>query len=155
MGFFSAPLFDRMLGAELSLLHRKRGGLELLLIDLKPEAVSVKLIREILKSGGPRLALCRREAGVLAIYKRDSITVNATMAAVLSAVLSTGAVRATGWVSIVDDGMPRVSHDVVLRLAGFALEQSRSGDVGRTERFVLGRAPAGIETAIAGSPGSR
>ncbi len=152
IGFFSAPLFDRMLGAELSLLHRKRGGLELVLVDLDPVAMSGELIREIVKRGGPRLAVCRRDAGVLAIYKRDSVTVDATIAAVLSTVLSTGAVRATGRVSILDDGMPPVSHDVVLRLAGFALEQSRCGDAGRVERFVLGRGPAPVQAAVADLP---
>lgn len=151
-GFFSAPLFDRMLGAELSLLHRKRGGLEMLLIELEPRALSLELIQQILKSGGPRLAVCCRETGVLAIYKRDSVTVEASISAVLSTVLSTGAVRATGGVSIVDDGMPPVTHDIVLRLAGFALEQARCSDVGRAERFVLGRGPARVRGVVAHAP---
>jgi CheY-like chemotaxis protein len=149
--FFSAQLFERMLGAELSLLHRNRGQLELLLVDLEPEAVSLELSREILKSGGPRLALCRREMGVLAIYKRDSITVEPTIAAVLSTLQSSGAMRASGSVSIVDDGMPPVPEDVVLRLAGFALEESRAGDAGRAEHIVLGRGPA-RETVNAAAP---
>ena len=155
IGFFSATLFDRMLGAELSLLHRKRGGLDLVLIDLDPAAMSRRLVREIVKRGGPRLAVCRRDAGVLAIYKRDSVMVDATIAAVLSTILSTGGVRATGRVSIVDDGMPPVSEDVVLRLAGFALEHSRSDGAGRAERFVLGRGPARVEAALADSPVGR
>jgi CheY-like chemotaxis protein len=140
LGFVPPPLFDRMLGAELSLLHQRRGGLEVLLVEMEPAAMRPDLALEILNRGGPRLALCRREAATLAIYKRDSNAAAAASAisASLSTLVATGAVHAAGWLSMVGDGLPALSHDVVLRLTGSALDQSRSSPVRRVERLELG-----------------
>jgi hypothetical protein len=88
--------------------------------------------------------------GMLALYKRDSNAAAAASAisASHSTLVATGAVRATGWVSIVDDGLPLVSHDVALRLASFALDQARARPVGHVERLDLGhRATAGAALA--------
>ena len=103
------------------------------------------------------MALCRFESGRLAIYKRDSDAGAATnaIAAALSTVVATGGVRATGWVSIAGDGLPTLSNDVVLRLAGFALNESRSTAAGRAERLVLGRGPTRDDAAAASQPVGR
>jgi CheY-like chemotaxis protein len=153
LGFVTPSLFDRMLGAELSILHRERGGLELLLVEMAPGAVDSKLALEIFDRGGSRLALCRRAAETLAIFKRDADAAAARSAAsnVLSMLVATDAVHAAGWVSILDAGLPRVSHEVVLRLAEFALEQSRTTPSGRVERMVLGGEPEG-DRMLAASP---
>jgi CheY-like chemotaxis protein len=153
LGFVPPPSFDRMLGAELAVLHRQRGGLEVLLVEMEPTAMRPELALEILKRGGPRLALCRHEAGTLAIYKRDSNAGAAASAisASLSTLVATGAVHATAWISIVDDGLPLLSHDVVLRLAGLALDQSRGSPAGRVERLQLGHqaTPEGLAAVSA------
>jgi CheY-like chemotaxis protein len=140
IGYVQSALFDRMLGAELSILHRERGGLELLLVEMDPAAVTPELQLELVKRGSPRLALCHREAGTLAIYKRDASATAArgVISTLLATIVATGAVRAAGWVSIVDTGLCPVSHDVVLRLAELALGQSRSTSQGRVERVVVG-----------------
>jgi hypothetical protein len=151
LGFIPQPLFDRMLGAELSLLHREQGGLELLLVDIEGAALSSDLALELQKRGGIRLGVCRRDGGTLALYKRASTAATATSAisAALATLIATGTVRATGWASIVDDGLPAVSPDVALQLAGLALGQSRSTPTGRAERLVLGRGPTLDRTATA------
>jgi hypothetical protein len=133
-------LFDRMLGAELSILHRERGGLELLLVEMEPAAVTPDLQLELVKRGSPRLALCHREAGTVAICKRDAnaIAAQSVISTLLATLGATGAVRAIGWVSVVDMGLPPVTADVVLRLAGLALGQSLSVSKGRVERIVIG-----------------
>jgi hypothetical protein len=153
LGFVPPPLFDRMLAAELSLLHRKRGGVEVLLVEMDPAAMRQELALEILDRGGHRLAICRREAGTLAIYKRDSnaVAATSTIAAALATLVATGSVRATGWISVVGDGLPTLSPGVVLRLAGFALDQSRASPVRRIERLELGHkaTPAGLPDVLA------
>jgi CheY-like chemotaxis protein len=138
-GFVEPALFDDMLGAELSLLHRKRGGLELLLVEMAPAAIHGELALELAGRGGPRCAVCSREAGALAILKRDADAGNARRAisAVLATLRATGTVRATGWVSVVDAGLPSVPRETVLRLASVALDQSRSSDSGRIERMSI------------------
>jgi hypothetical protein len=151
-GFIPQPLFDHMLGAELSLLHREGGGLELVLVEMEPAVLSPGLALEIQNRGGSRLAICRREAGTLALFKRDSngLAGKSAVSASLSMLVATGGARATGWVSIVDDGLPLVSQDVVLQLAGFALAQSRS--TGRAEQLVLGCTPTLGSAARASHP---
>jgi CheY-like chemotaxis protein len=140
LGFIPPSLFDRMLGAELTLLHRERGEMELLLVEME-QPPSSDLALEILERGGPRLALCRRETGTLALFKRDPhpMVAAGVIAATLSMLMKTGQVRATGLVSVVDAGLPPVPHEIVLRLAGSALEESRS--TGRAVRLLLGRQP--------------
>jgi hypothetical protein len=54
-------------------------------------------------------------------------------------------VRASGWVSIVDDGLPRVSSDIVLRLADLALVESRSTQSGSVKRVVIGAGSRTLE----------
>jgi CheY-like chemotaxis protein len=140
LGFVPPPLFERMLGAELSVLHRQRGGLEVLLVEMEPTAMRSELAVEILRHAGPRLAICRHDAGTLALYKRDPNAGVATSAisAALRTLIATGTVRATGWISIVGDELPPLSHDVVLRLAWLALDESRVSPGGRVERLELG-----------------
>jgi hypothetical protein len=154
IGYVQPGLFDRMLGAELSILHRERGGLELLLVELEPAAVTAALQRELVELGGPRLALCHREVGTLAIYKRDADTGAArrTTATLLSRLVATGAVRASGWVSVVGTRLCPMTADVVLRLAGLALGQSLSNPQGRVERVFVGGEPALESAAPAASP---
>jgi hypothetical protein len=149
-GVVPSHLFDRMLGAELCLLHRQRGALELILVETEP-AVGPDQAQEVLRRGSPRLVVCQRDAGTLAIYKRDANAAAAasTISASLATLLATGTVRATGWVSIVDDGSPPVSPDVALQLAGFALDESRSTPERCAERFVLGGGPTSIATTAA------
>jgi CheY-like chemotaxis protein len=155
IGYVQPGLFDRMLGAELSILHRERGGLELLLVEMEPAAVTAALQRELVEHGGPRLALCRRDVGTLAIYKRDADAVAARRitATLLSTLVATGAVRASGWVSVVGTRLCPMTEDVVLRLAGLALGQSLSYSQGRVERVVVGGELALESAAPAASPG--
>jgi CheY-like chemotaxis protein len=149
-GFVSPALFDDMLGAELSLLHRRRGALELVVVEMAPAAVHGELALELAGRGGPRCAVCSREAGALAIFKRDADAANArrAIAAALATLRATGSVRATGWVSVVDAGLPSVPPETVLRLASLALDQSRSSDSGRIERMSI----VGETVAEAASP---
>jgi len=51
-------------------------------------------------------------------------------------------VRAAGWVSVVDDGLPAVPSETVLRLAGLALEQARASGPGHIEHLAIASAPA-------------
>jgi CheY-like chemotaxis protein len=138
--YVDSQLFDRMLSAELSSLHRERGGLELLLVEMEPAAITPELKLELTKRGMSRLAVCHREAGTLAIYKRDASATAArsVASALLLRLVATGAVRAAGWVAVVDSGLCPVTQDVILRLAGLALGQSRSTSQGRVERVVIG-----------------
>jgi CheY-like chemotaxis protein len=153
VGFVTQSLFDEMLGAELSILHRDKGGLELLLVQVEPAAIDSKLAQEVFSRGGSRFVLCQREAGMLALFKRDldAAAARNAISEVLSMLCATGAVRAAGSVALVDAGMPRVSHDVALRLADSALAQSRMTANGRVERMVLG-GEAWADGAPAASP---
>jgi CheY-like chemotaxis protein len=154
LGFVPPSSFDLALGSELAVLHRERGGLELLLVEMEPAAIRSELALEILRRGAPRLALCRREAGTLAIFKRDSSAVVArnAISESLSTLQATGAVRATGWVSVVDTGLEPVASEVVLRLVGLALDQSRSTGTGHIERMLIVTEPTRDASPIASAP---
>ena len=139
IGFLPSPLFDLMLASELALLHRGRGALELLVVDMDPGALGSPQALDILQRGSPRLALCRRDAGTIALFKRDpdADTARDVIAASLSALQAIGAVRAAGWISIVDSGLAPVPGEIALRLAGVALDHSRSTGGTRIERTLI------------------
>jgi len=143
-GFVVPALFDKMLGAELSLLHRQRGALELALVTVDPSAVGRELGLALAERGGARCAVCSREAGTLALFKRDADPDGARSAisAALAQLEEAGGVRAAGWVSVVDDGLPAVPSETVLRLAGLALEQARASGPGHIEHLAIASAPA-------------
>jgi GAF domain-containing protein len=147
LGILPKSLFDRMLGAELSLLHRKKGGLDLVLLDVDSPAITSKLALEMVARGGSRFAVCR-DSGRLAVFKRDSDASVATRAisASLQSLAPAAAVRAAGWVSIVDDGLPLLPSDAVLRLGALLLDQSQTDSGRRIKRMVVGgaAAPAGL-----------
>jgi CheY-like chemotaxis protein len=149
--YVQSGLFDRMLGSELSILHRERGGLELLEVEMEPAAVTPELQCALVKLGGPRLALCHREAGTLAIYKRDAdaLAARSVISTLLSTLDATRALRAAGWVSVVGTSLCPLTEDVVLRLAGLALGESLTSSKRRIERVVIDVEPS-RETA---SPG--
>lgn len=139
LGFLPSPLFDLALGCELAALHRERGGIELLLVEMEEAAMRPELALEIVRQGGARLALCRREPGTLAIYKRDvnAAAAREAMASALAMLRSAGAVRATGWVSVADTGLAPMPSEILLRLVELALEQSRSSGAGQIERTLI------------------
>lgn len=155
IGFVPPRLFDRMLGAELSLLHRRGGGLELLMVAMDPTAIRSELALEVLHRGGARTAICERESGTLTVYSRDSnaAAARSAVAASMSTLLATGAVRATAWVSVLDEGMAPVPSDIVLRLAASALEQSQSTPDNPIEHTSLAGGPT-RDVGSAASPRS-
>jgi CheY-like chemotaxis protein len=149
-GFVPATLFERMLAAELSLLHRRGGGIELLLVATEAAAMRSELAVEVLHGGGARAAICEREPGKLILYKRDSnaAAAQSAVSTALSSLLVTSGVRGAGWVSIRDDGMVQVPSDVVLRLAAAALEQSLATPDGLIEHVsIVGGPTLGVGAA--------
>ena len=147
LGTLPPSLFDRILAAELSLLHRKKGGLDFVLVEAAPAAVTSKLALEMTARGGSRLAICRN-SGTLGFFKRDSDAAAATRAvsASFQSLSAAGAVKAAGWVSIVDEGLPLLPSDDLLRLGALLLDQSRTDPARRIKRMVVGGAatPAGL-----------
>jgi CheY-like chemotaxis protein len=157
LGLMPSPSFDLALGSELALLHRERGGLELLLVDMEPAAICSELALDILRRGAPRLALCRREAGRLTIFKRDANAAVArdAISATLSMLMATVAVRATGWVSVVDTGLAPVPSEIVLRLVELALDHSLSTGTGHIERTLIVTEPtSGAAPAVGPATGA-
>jgi CheY-like chemotaxis protein len=158
LGFVLSPLFDRMLGAELSLLHRRGGGLELLMVEMDPTVIDSKLALEVVRRGGSRLAICKPESATLTLYKRDSnaAAARSAVSAAMSTLLATGAVRATGWVSVLDEGMAVVPGDVVRRLAASALAQSLSTPHGPVQHTsIVGGPTPGVAAEANPSPEAR
>jgi hypothetical protein len=153
IGFVPPPLFERMLGAELSLLHRRGGGLELLMVEMDPTVLQAKLALE-LRRNDSRLAICHRESGTLMLYKRDSkgVAARSAVSAAMRTLIATGTVRAMGWVSVLDEGMGALSADVVLRLATSALEQSLSTSDGRIQHTSITGKPTSEAGATASPP---
>ncbi|MCU1276500.1 MAG: integral rane sensor hybrid histidine kinase [bacterium] len=154
LGLVPSPLFDLMLASELALLHRERGALELLVVEMDGGAIDSRQALEILHRGSPRLALCRREVGTIALFKRD---LNATSArdvitSSLSLLQASGAVRAAGWVSIVDSGLAPVPCEIALRLVDVALDHSRSTGGRRIERTLIVTEPTHEAASAIGVP---
>jgi CheY-like chemotaxis protein len=139
LGFIPSALFDLMLASELALLHRERGALELLVVELDTEAIDSEQALEILHRGSPRLALCRRDRGAMALFKRDpnATTARDVIEASLSALQAIAVVRAAGWISIIDNGLAPVPGEIALRLAAVALDHSRSTGGTRIERTLI------------------
>jgi CheY-like chemotaxis protein len=139
LGFLSPSLFDAMLAAELSILHKQGGGVELLLIDIDPAGLRPEVELQLLAQGGARSGVSRRGNGTVAIFKRDASQPAATrvIGDALSLLSSATAVQATGWVSVVDRGLPLVPQQLVSQIAGMALDYSRSNGAPKTERIVL------------------
>lgn len=139
-------LADVVLTAELSSLRRERGGFDLVLVDVDPQALTLDAVLALVARGGQRFSMFQRQPGTLALFKRDSNAVSATT--VLSDVLSTlstaGALGAAGWISLIGDGMPLIPADLVLQLGVRALEQARANPGRRLER---------IEVRVTPSPG--
>ena len=150
LGFVSPAVFDRMLGAELSLLHRQRGSIELLLVELEP-AADGELALELVARGGARMALCRRNGGRLAILKRDpdARVAQRAIAATLAVLSERDRVRAASWVSLVDHGLPLVPRPVLLQLACAALDESILKRTGQPERIVIAGEPAALPSPSA------
>ena len=152
LGFVPSPLMDLMLASELALLHRGRGALELLVVEMDLGARGSADALEILHRGSPRLAVCRRDSETIALFKRDS---DATVAreiitSSLSVLQATGAVRAAGWVSIVDTGLAPVPGEIALRLVDVALDHSRSTGGRRIERTLIVTEPTRDAAAATG-----
>jgi hypothetical protein len=129
-----------MMAAELAILHREHGVMDLILVDMDPSALRSSLALELLARGGGRLAVCRRDRGVLAVCKREASRTGSTYAvsAVLSALSSAGPVNAASWVSLVDDGLPAVPGEVLMNLGRLALDESRAAFSRKVERIVIG-----------------
>jgi hypothetical protein len=143
-----------MLGAELSLLHRKRGALELVLVEVDPAAIRRELGLWLAERGGSRCAVSSREPGTLALFKRaaDPGTARTAISTVLAQLADGGGVRATGWVSVVDEGLPVVPSETVLRLAGLALQQARASGPGHIEHLSIASAPPPAAAEAASPP---
>ncbi len=146
VGFVPPPLFDLMLASELAMLHRDRGGLELLLVEMEPGAIGSEQALELLRRGSPRLALCRRDVGAIALFKRDPSAAVArdVISASLAALQASGGVRAAGSVSIVDSGLAPVPGEIALRLVDVALGHARTSGTGRIERTLIATECDGI-----------
>jgi hypothetical protein len=123
---------------------------------MDPTAISSEPALEIVHRHGPRLFLCRREVGTVAVYKRrdsNAVAARNAISASLSQLVDTGAVRATGWVSVVDERLSPVPAEIVLRLAGLALDQSRSAREGHVS-LIVGETTTDA-AAAAGTPASQ
>jgi hypothetical protein len=127
-GFATPTLFDPLLSAELAILYREGGCAELLLADTDAQRLAPELGRELLARGGARSGICRRGNGTIAMFKRDPDPRAATrvIADALSMVSSVSGVQATGWVSVENRGLPMVPQQLLLQIAGLALDHSRS-----------------------------
>jgi CheY-like chemotaxis protein len=151
-----SSLIEVILSAELSCLHRARGGLDLLLADADPEAVDLDALLALLASDDGRLSVCRRNGpGSLAICKRDASAVSATgvVSKVLSTISKGDALRAAGWVSVRDEGLPSVAFEHVFELAERALEQARANPDRPVERIEVGVSPLPTGPALGSSIG--
>ena len=135
-----SPLFDRMLAAELSLLHKQRGSLDLLFVEIAHVESESDLVVELTRRLGARAAVCHRDRGTLAIYKRapDFTSGQDAVSMVHDVLVAQGLVHASGWVSIVDADLPLVSGDVAMRLALLALEESQGSRNGEVRRLMIG-----------------
>jgi hypothetical protein len=131
-------VFNEALAAELSILHRERGALEFAWAEIEPEHHGLAA-EELTRRSGRRLGVCRREPTKLAIFKRDShaVVATTTMANTLSSLNSANVLRAAGWVSIVDNGLPLIPSSLVLQLAGRALDHARSHPRSPPRRVVI------------------
>jgi hypothetical protein len=138
-GFAPPNLFDAMVAAELSILHREGGGAELVLVDTDSAGLRTELGLDILARSGARSGVSRRGNGTVAIFKRDpdQATANRIMGEAFSLVSSATKVQATGWVSVDDRGLPLVPQQLLLQIARLALDQARSSGTPETERIVI------------------
>jgi CheY-like chemotaxis protein len=144
VGLVPPAVFESMLAAELALLHRERGWLDLLLVEI--DATSLDPDWAIHLAGGRRFGLCRRDAGTLALFKRGSTSTAASAVSdVLTALRTVVTVRAVGWVSVVDNGLSRVPDQLLLQLAGMALEEARLSPAHPVERIVIRRENPGTD----------
>ena len=143
-------LIEVILRSELSSLHRERGGLALILADVDAEAVDLDAL---LAGDGGRLSVCRRATGTWAICKRAPTAVSAMSVAstVLSTIAKGGALRAAGWVSVIDDGLPPIASEHVFQLAARALEQARSNPERPVERIEVGASSSPLGPALGSS----
>jgi CheY-like chemotaxis protein len=138
-GFAPPNLFDPMLAAELSILHREGGGADLLLVETDGAALQPDLGFEIVARGGARSEICRRGNGTVAVFKRDPDAQAAThvIAEALAVVSSVTGIQATGWVSVENRGLPLVPQQLLLQMASLALDESRANHTAEPERVVI------------------
>lgn len=140
IGLMPSAVFELMLVAELSLLHRDGGGLDFALVDTEHAVLESGLPGDLTLEHGPRLAVGRCSDGTLAIYKRDAEARVSTqeMSAALAKLAAIGGLRAVGWVSIVDEHLPQLPADVLWQLARRALDEAHTNRSMPVSRVVVG-----------------
>jgi CheY-like chemotaxis protein len=133
----SSAVFDRLLAAELAILHRERGGLDLVFVKVDPASLPADWSERFL--GRTRFALCLRDSGTVAIFKRDSTATAASdeLVEALDELRTVATVEAVGWVSLAEEGLTPVPSQVMLQLARVALDQARSVSGRPIQRIVI------------------
>ena len=133
----SPSVFDVMLTAELALLHRKRGGLDLLFARVDPSSLCADWSDRLV--GRTRFGMCLRDAKTVAIFKRDSdaTAASAVLFEALNDLRTVGKVEAVGWVSLIDEGLTRAPTQVLVQLARELLEQARGSPARSVDRIVI------------------
>jgi hypothetical protein len=92
-------------------------------------------------AGSSRFALCRLGPSRLAMFRREQRpgAATATLLRALDEIRRLSGIRAVGWLSLEDDGLPHLDDRDALHLTQGALDRANASAAGTIARVVLRR----------------